>query len=127
MRQRDFEKATALYSKSDLSFLPTLSSEFIRDPPSAKRYFADFVLKLPVGQITDDKIQCLDDDTYLHTGMYTFMTSQHGERVPVQARFTYMWRRAKAPGKWKIVHHHSSEVPGVKADLYSIAQDNFQK
>ncbi len=43
LRARDFEKAASFYSNDDLSFLPTVSSDFIRDKDSTRKYFADFV------------------------------------------------------------------------------------
>ncbi len=122
LRARDFDRATALYSTSDLSFLPTVSPDFIRDVPSTRRYFMAFVERLPVGEITADSVQCLSADAYLHTGMYTFMTGPEDARTPVEARFSYMWR--KIGGEWRIIHHHSSVVPGVTRviDMYNIAQ-----
>ncbi len=131
LKAKDYEKATALYSASDMSFLPTVSPDFIRDAPSAKRYFQDFVQRLPDGKITADNVQCLSEDAYLHTGMYTFMTGPEEDRAPVSARFTYMWR--KIDDQWKIIHHHSSVVPGSGnakiVDHYPVAQvsvNNFK-
>jgi hypothetical protein len=125
LKAKDFQKASALYSSVDLSFLPTLSPDFIRDSPSAQQYFSEFVQKAPVGEITDDVVQVIDNDTYLHTGMYTFMTGQEGSRLPVRARFTYMWRRVG--DNWKIIHHHSSEVPGYREDHLPVARENFER
>ncbi len=126
LKAKDYEKATALYSASDLSFLPTVSPDFIRDQPSTERYFQDFVKRLPDGEITSDNVQYLSDDAYLHTGMYTFMTGPDENRTPVSARFTYMWR--KIDDQWKIIHHHSSLVPGSGnskiVDLYPVAQES---
>jgi uncharacterized protein (TIGR02246 family) len=128
LKAKDFEKATALYSTSDLSFFPTVSPDFIRDAPSAKRYFQNFVERLPDGEITADNVQCLSEDAYLHTGLYTFMTGPEQDRTPISARFTYMWR--KIDGQWKIIHHHSSVVPGSGnaakiVDLHPVAQERF--
>ena len=123
----------ALYSSTDLSFLPTVSPKFIRDGQSTQQYFMDFLKKLPDGTITEDNVQSYGNDAYLHTGMYTFMTGPEDSRQPVQARFSYMWR--KIDGAWKIVHHHSSALPrqpGTEAeekkaeDMYPIAQANFE-
>jgi hypothetical protein len=122
LKARDYEKATSLYSTSDLTFLPTVSPEFIRDVPSTKRYFMDFIQRLPEGKITSDSVQCLSAEAYLHTGMYTFMTGPQDNRTPVSARFSYLWKRIS--GQWKIIHHHSSVVPGSSkiVDLYPVAQ-----
>ena len=109
LKEKDYEKVAALYSSQDLSFLPTVSPKFIRDGQSTKEYFMDFLKKLPDGTITADNVQKYGDDAYLHTGLYTFMTGPENNRQPVDARFSYMWR--KSDGAWKIVHHHSSALP----------------
>jgi ketosteroid isomerase-like protein len=89
----------------------------------------EFLKKLPFGTITADTVQNYGNDGYLHTGLYTFLTGPADNRAPVEARFSYMWR--KIDGAWKIVHHHSSalpKVPGAAAeeqaseDMYPIAQ-----
>ncbi len=109
LQTKDYEKVASLYSSTDLSFLPTVSPQFIRDSESAKGYFMEFLKKLPDGTITSDNVQKYGPDAYLHTGMYTFMTGPADNRAPVEARFSYMWR--KIDGVWKITHHHSSAVP----------------
>jgi hypothetical protein len=64
------------------------------------------------------------------------MTGPDDDRKPVEARFSYMWRRMD--NQWKIVHHHSSASPKApKAEevekelqgeaLYPLAQENFKK
>jgi uncharacterized protein (TIGR02246 family) len=134
LRAKDFEKVAHLYSKSDLSFLPTVSPKFIRDSSSTKDYFMEFLKKMPEGTIENDAVQSFGNDAYLHTGLYTFMVGPESDRKPVNARFSYMWR--KLDGMWKITHHHSSalpKVPGAESDesaseeMYPIAQENFQR
>jgi uncharacterized protein (TIGR02246 family) len=129
LKAKDYERVAALYSSQDLSFLPTVSPKFIRDGHSTKEYFVNFLKKLPDGTITQDNVQKYGNDAYLHTGMYTFMTGSDGARQPVEARFSYMWR--KVDGEWKITHHHSSALPKDPAaaveevqaeDMYPIAQ-----
>ncbi len=111
LQTKQYEKVAALYSSKELSFLPTVSPEFIRDTSSAAKYFMEFLKKLPEGTITSDNVQSYGDDAYLHTGMYTFMTGPADARAPVNARFSYMWK--KIDGEWKITHHHSSAVPAA--------------
>jgi hypothetical protein len=101
-----------LYSTSGLSFLPTVSPKHIKSGDLTEDYFKDFVQKNPFGTITDDSVQMYDGgEAYLHTGMYVFELGDDGNRVPVGARFSYMWRREA--GAWKISHHHSSVVPAT--------------
>jgi len=134
LKSKDYEKVASLYSTTDLSFLPTVSAELVRDGPTTKEYFAEFLKKHPVGTITEDVVQAFGEDAYLHSGMYTFMTGPDDARKPVDARFSFMWR--KIDGMWKIVHHHSSALPkdaGAEDQktkdeaMYPIAQENFKK
>lgn len=133
LKSKDYDRVASLYSSTDLSFLPTVSPEFIRDSQSTREYFVEFLKKHPVGTITADKVQSFGEDAYLHTGMYTFEVGSDAKRSTVDARFSYMWR--KFADGWKIVHHHSSALPGGNAGstqqarnekMYPIAQANFK-
>ena len=62
---KDYEKVAALYSTQELSFLPTVSPNFIRDNNSAKEYFKDFLKKLPFGTVTSEQTQSFGTDAYL--------------------------------------------------------------
>jgi hypothetical protein len=94
LKAKCYDKVAALYSTQDLSFLPTVSSKFIRDSSSAKEYFMEFLQKLPEGNITSDTVQPFGNDAYLHTGLYTYMVGPDDGRRPVEARFSFMWRIA---------------------------------
>ena len=126
LKAKDYQKVASLYCTKKLSFLPTVSPKFIRDSEDTQKYFIDFLKKLPEGTITADDVQALGDDAYLHSGMYTFMTGPEDNRTPVQARFSYMWR--KTDGEWKITHHHSSALPQSPAtpepQTFSIDEEN---
>jgi uncharacterized protein (TIGR02246 family) len=135
LKARDFVQVAKLYTSS-VSFLPTVSPKFIRDPSATKDYFVEFLKKLPEGSITADDVKAFGDDAYLHSGMYTFVVGPEDSRQSVDARFSYMWR--KIGGEWKITHHHSSVVPKVAGapepepqiaaeDFYPLAQENFQR
>jgi uncharacterized protein (TIGR02246 family) len=94
----------------DSSFLPTVSDEFKHGPDEAEVYFKHFLEKNPEGEIKEETVMPLANDTYLHTGFYNFKLGPNGNRQIVEARFTFVWR--KGPGdQWKIVHHHSSVKP----------------
>ena len=109
-----------LYDSSNLSFLPTVSPKHITGRGSTEDYFTDFVMKNPFGVITDDSVQSYEDGkAYLHTGLYTFELGEGAARAPVQARFSYMWR--KVGDDWKITHHHSSVRP-AGPDMNAIAR-----
>jgi uncharacterized protein (TIGR02246 family) len=48
--------------------------------------------------------------TALDSGLYTFsFTDEAGKRVEVAARYTFVY--ALTPNGWRIVDHHSSELP----------------
>jgi len=96
------------------SFLPTVSGDHITmggTGTDTEAYFVEFVKKNPFGTITDDVVQVYSDDAYLHSGLYTFELGQGAARAPVEARFSYVWKRVG--GEWKISHHHSSVRPGA--------------
>jgi uncharacterized protein (TIGR02246 family) len=110
LQTKDPKTVAKLYSSKDLSFLPTVSPEHIKDGASAEGYFTAFVQKNPFGTITDDSVTVFDDgEAYLHSGMYTFELGEGKDRKPVEARFSYVWR--KFGSDWKITHHHSSVRP----------------
>jgi len=113
LQTKNAATVAAMYDHSDLSFLPTVSGKHIKDGSNTEDYFVDFVQKNPFGTITDDSISVMDNgETYLHTGLYTFELGEPSDRTPVEARFSYLWR--KVDGDWKIGHHHSSVRPADK-------------
>ena len=112
LQTKDPKKVAALYSTAgDLSFLPTVSPEHIKDGSSTEDYFTAFVQKNPFGTITDDSVAVFDDgDAYLHSGLYTFDLGEGRKRAPTEARFSYVWKKSPG-GDYKITHHHSSVRP----------------
>lgn len=105
---KDPEMVASLYS-DDNTFLPTLSPDFKSGKEGAKEYFEHFLEKNPEGEIVQDKVQVLSDNTYLHSGMYNFTVGKD-QREVVEARFSYVWRK-NDDGQWQIIHHHSSVRP----------------
>jgi len=129
LQTKDAATVANLYDSRDLSFLPTVSPKHIKDGSNTEDYFKAFVQKNPFGTITDDSIQAFNDgNAYLHSGMYTFELGDAGARTPVQARFSYVWK--KVGNDWKISHHHSSVVPSSppsSTDMLGTARDNFKR
>jgi uncharacterized protein (TIGR02246 family) len=103
-------KVAGLYSE-DCTFLPTVSPEFKKGKKGAQGYFTHFLEKNPNGKVVDEEIQPLGDDCYLHSGMYNFEVGPDNARQIVNARFSFVWR--KAGGKWQVIHHHSSVKPAA--------------
>lgn len=106
---KDPKKVAELYS-SDNTFLPTVSGEFKHGVAEAEGYFAHFLEKNPEGKIIQDDVQVINENNYLHSGMYNFEIDKDGQRAVVEARFTFVWRK-EADGRWKTIHHHSSVRP----------------
>lgn len=102
------EKAVAKLYDKNVSFLPTLSSEFKTKKEQIEKYFKHFLEKEPQAQIIKEKIQIISNDHYLHSGFYNFFLLKTKETI--KARFTFIWKKNKR-GEWKIIHHHSSLLP----------------
>ena len=120
LQTKDAKNVAKLYVSDGLSFLPTVSPDHIKAggvTSGTEDYFAEFVKKNPFGTITDDSVEVFSNGaSYLHSGLYTFELGHEGVRTPVEARFSYVWK--KDGGAWKISHHHSSVRPegAVNAD-----------
>ena len=100
----------ALYA-SDAVFFGT-TSPVLRDSPNLVQ---DYFKSLPtLGDSTiavgDHRVQ-LFGDVAISTGVYTRTSTQDGKVVQNPARFTFVYQ--KREGKWLIVEHHSSVMPGT--------------
>ena len=109
---KDPKKVAELYAE-DSTFLPTVSSEFKKGKLEAEDYFEHFLKINPKGEIKKEEIQPMGENFYLHSGMYDFEVDEDGERAVIEARFSFVWRK-DSDGKWKILHHHSSQKPKEK-------------
>ncbi|MFN9904292.1 MAG: nuclear transport factor 2 family protein, partial [bacterium] len=116
LKTKNADGVAALYysTKPGFSFLPTVSPLHTKDLEGTKAYFVEFVKKNPDGFVTDESVQQLTpmsdaSAAYLHSGLYTFELGDIGAQSPVQARFSYVWK--KYGNDWKITHHHSSLAP----------------
>ena len=110
---QDASRISSLYA-TDLSFLPTMSDQFVVSTRSEDKYFMHFVEQQPAGIVIEDKVQALGTDAYLHTGLYNFIIMSNYTASgfsQVHARFTFLWR--SFDGAWKILHHHSSQMPSA--------------
>ena len=107
--KKDPKQVAQMYSE-DNTFLPTVSGDFKKGQSGAEDYFVHFLAKNPVGTVTEEAVNQISDEAYLHVGMYTFELDFDAGRQKVSARFTYLWRK-NANGDWRIEHHHSSMRP----------------
>ena len=95
----------------DAVLLPTVENGPLIGREAIHGYFVAFLKKNPHGTIDRRTIHIGCDIAY-DVGLYTFMIDgdQPGSRVPVPARYTYIYE--PRDGQWLIVHHHSSKQPG---------------
>jgi hypothetical protein len=113
LKSLDPDRVSALYAK-DLSFLPTLSDEFVVTDADEERYFVHFLMKHPQGSVQEDKVQALGTGAFMHSGLYNFEVNTTADNhVTIFARFSFLWRKFGVT--WQIMHHHSSLVPTVSA------------
>lgn len=91
--------------------LPTVENGPLIGADAIRGYFVTFLKKNPNGVIDQRTIHIGCNVAY-DAGLYTFTLDgdQPGSRVPVLARFTYIYE--PRGGQWLIVHHHSSKQPG---------------
>jgi uncharacterized protein (TIGR02246 family) len=100
----------ALYANDAVFFGTT--SPVLRDSPTLVQ---DYFKTLPtlgdsVISVGDHRVQ-LFGDVAINTGVYTRTSTQDGKVVQNPARFTFVYQ--KRQGKWLIVEHHSSVMPGT--------------
>lgn len=94
----------------DAVLLPTLSDVPRMERAGIEDYFRDFLKKHPRGSIDSRTIRIGCNEAF-DVGTYTFMVDgpAAGERVPVKARFSFIYE--VRGGRWVITHHHSSLQP----------------
>ena len=106
---RSPDRIAALYA-ADAVFWGT-SSPVLRDTPALiADYFKNMAAQPQARvEITSSKVQ-LWGDMAAATGVYTFTDVRNGTTVRRPARFTFVFQRQG--GRWLIVDHHSSAMPG---------------
>ncbi|CAJ1966461.1 unnamed protein product [Cylindrotheca closterium] len=101
----DPETVAKRYSKSPC-LLPTVSDLPRTDHESIKDYFVNFLKLEPQGVILESYVTA-GDDWCMDDGIYEFTMGATG--AVVKARYSFVY--AKEGDAWKIVHHHSSQMP----------------
>lgn len=108
----DPDQVVALYS-SDALLLPTLSAEPRSGAAAIRAYFVDFLARSPEGRIDSRTVQVACNSAF-DAGTYSFRVRDPSDpgAAPqwVSARYSFIY--APQDGQWRIVHHHSSLVPG---------------
>jgi len=98
------KNVVALYG-NDAILLPTVSNKVRHNHKEIEDYFVHFLSKGPVGKIDESNVRIFGNLS-INSGIYTF-TFRDGTQV--QARFTFVYRRNDEG--WKIIEHHSSQMP----------------
>lgn len=101
------ETVANLYAKDGV-LLPTVSNQVRADHAAIVDYFHHFLESKPKGTLNEVHITCFGD-VAINQGVYTFDVVRDGKPGKVQARYSFAY--AKEDGDWKIVSHHSSEMP----------------
>lgn len=108
----DAERVVALYDNNAI-FFSTFAVKPMKTQEARLEYYKKAVAEPNV------KIDVLESHPHVYgnvavnSGLYTFHYTQDGEPMTIPARFsfTYILR----DGKWVIIDHHSSKVPGTQA------------
>ncbi len=109
LQSRVARNMTDLYAP-EFTLLPTILGRFIHDKAGADAYFELFLSQEPHAEIVEEEHQDITPDCYIHAGTYKFTFDPAAKREPLEARFSFVWRR-KNGGAWLIMHHHSSQKP----------------
>lgn len=99
----------AFYAKDGVLW-GTLSPTVRSDPAAVKAYFVGAFQALPKATVKfGDQLIRVYGNTAVNTGYYTFFYIKDGETKTLPARYSITY--VKDGNDWKIVDHHSSEVP----------------
>jgi len=115
----DPDKVVQTYA-ADAILLPTLENGPLIGHEAIRNYFVQFLKKHPVGAIDTRTIR-IGCNMAFASGLYTFIVDgDQGMRVPVPARYTYIYE--PKGGRWLIAHHHSSIRPQPGGTKYASAR-----
>jgi hypothetical protein len=105
---REPARITAMYD-SDAVLWGTTAKTVAATPAAIADYFKD-AAKRPNARVTfGEQHNRLYGDIGVSTGYYTFTDVRDGQKVSRPARYTMVFR--SRAGMWRIVSHHSSEIP----------------
>jgi uncharacterized protein (TIGR02246 family) len=105
---RDPARITAMYD-SDAVLWGTTAKTVAATPAAIADYFKD-AAKRPNARVTfGEQHNRVYGDVGVSTGYYTFSDVRDGQTVSRPARYTMVFRNRGET--WRIVSHHSSEVP----------------
>jgi len=107
---RDAQRIASLYAP-DAVFWGTISPTLRVTPAAVLEYFQSSVTRRPKLRMDlVDEHPRVFGDIAINTGAYTSREPRDEGEVVEASRFTFVYRREA--GRWMIIEHHSSRVPG---------------
>ncbi len=107
---RDPETVAGLYAP-DAVFWGTVSPFIRTNPEGVRDYFEHFMTMKDLNAIYYKPMVRVYGDIAINSGYYTFFHTRDGRMESIAARYTFVYRR-EDDGRWLIIDHHSSAVPG---------------
>ena len=113
LQRRSADALTELYSDQAV-LIPTLAPDLQRSPHALHQYFTMLTTReeLRVVLLQED-FRMLGKNAAIHAGIYRFEFRDDAGKQCLPARFTFIYGREGA--EWKILHHHSSQLPNAAA------------
>lgn len=87
-----------------------LSNDLITSPEAAKADTEATMKLAPKATLNARKIQILDADTFVDTGVMTWDVTRNGKPAWFVVRYTDVFQK-QADGSWKVAHEHLSPAP----------------
>jgi uncharacterized protein (TIGR02246 family) len=113
LEANDAEKTVALYDK-DAVFFSTFATKSLNTQEERLAYYKKVVENPDIVIDIVEQHPRAYGDVAVNSGLYDLSYTQEEEEVTIHSRFsfTYILRG----GKWVIVDHHSSKMPGSKTE-----------
>lgn len=113
LKRRSADALTDLYSDQAV-LIPTLAPDLQRSPLALHKYFTMLTAReaLRVVLLQED-FRMLGKNAAIHAGIYRFEFQDETGEQSLPARFTFVYAREGT--EWKILHHHSSQLPDAAA------------
>lgn len=110
VESHDAAKVVSLYDKDSV-----MLSAFAIDPITTHAGLTEYYKKVVAEPGINIEVTAQDPRVFgnvaVNTGLYRFQWTQDGEPMDEPARFSFVY--VLKDGKWSIISHHSSRVPGT--------------
>lgn len=113
LKRRSADMLTDLYSDHAV-LIPTLAPGLQRSPHALHQYFTMLTAREELQAVLlQEDFRMLGKNAAIHAGIYRFEFQNETGAQSLPARFTFVYTREG--GEWKILHHHSSQLPDAAA------------